>query len=38
MSPQEQVERCMKQLIEQEIRMAGVSVLVRHHGREVLYA
>lgn len=38
MSPIESVERCLSQLIEQEGRMAGASVLVRHHGREVLYA
>lgn len=38
MSPMEKVERCMTQLIEQEERMAGASVLVRHHGREALYA
>lgn len=38
MSPKEQVERCMHQLIDQEAQTGGLNVLVHHHGREVLYA
>lgn len=38
MSAATKVEQCLKQLIDVEERMAGATVLVRHHGQEVLYA
>lgn len=38
MNAKQRVEQCLTQLIDVQERMAGASVLVRHHGQEVLYA